>query len=217
MAGGTSVGIEERNTGMRLPRAVVNLVDQLEKLPGIGPRSAQRLAFYLLHNPQSELDRYAKVFSELKRETKVCSVCKNIGETEPCSVCADTGRDQTKICVVEEPMDLLAIERSGAYDGLYHVLHGVIQPLHNIGPDQLFINDLITRLKGGKIAEIILATNPTMEGEGTAMYIVRLIEEQKLADQIIITRIGRGLPVGGDLEYADDVTLSRALEGRKEV
>lgn len=202
---------------MKLPKAVVNLVEQLEKLPGIGPRSAQRLAFYLLHNPQTELDRYAKVFADLKRNTKICSVCKNIGESDPCSICDDKSRDVSKICVVEEPMDVLAIERSGAYDGLYHVLHGVIQPLHNIGPDQLYINDLITRLKGGKITEIILATNPTMEGEGTAMYLVRLIEDKGLNKNLSITRIGRGLPVGGDLEYADDITLSRALEGRREV
>lgn len=200
---------------MRLPRAVTNLVEQLEKLPGIGPRSAQRLAFYLLHNPQTELDRYAQVFVDLKRNTKICSVCKNIGETDPCEVCGNSGRDKTKICVVEEPMDVLAIERSGGYDGLYHVLHGVIQPLHNIGPDQLYIRDLITRLKGGTITEIIMATNPTMEGEATAMYIVRLIEDEHLKDDLTITRIGRGLPVGGDLEYADEVTLSRALEGRQ--
>ena len=202
---------------MRLPKAVVNLVEQLEKLPGIGPRSAQRLAFYLLHNPQSELDRYAEVFSNLKKNTKICSICKNIGETEPCVVCADTTRDQTKICVVEEPMDVLAIERSGGFDGLYHVLHGVIEPMHNIGPEQLYINSLITRLAGGKISEIILATNPTMEGEATAMYIARLIEDRNLMEGLTITRLGRGLPVGGDLEYADDVTLSRALEGRRKV
>lgn len=202
---------------MRLPRAVTNLVEQLEKLPGIGPRSAQRLAFYLLHNPQTELDRYAAAFADLKRNTKVCSVCKNIGETDPCEICGNVGRDTTKICVVEEPMDVLAIERSGGYDGLYHVLHGVIQPLHNIGPDQLYIRDLITRLKGGRISEIIMATNPTMEGEATAMYIVRLIEDENLKEGLTITRIGRGLPVGGDLEYADEVTLSRALEGRRQV
>jgi recombination protein RecR len=202
---------------MKLPKAVVSMEEQLEKLPGIGPRTAQRLAFYLLHNPQSELDRYAEVFSNLKKNTKICSICKNIGETDPCVICSDSGRDQAKICVVEEPMDVVAIERSGAFDGLYHVLHGVIQPLHNIGPEQLYINDLITRVKSGKISELILATNPTMEGEGTAMYIVRLIEDQGLSKGLTLTRIGRGLPVGGDLEYADDITLSRALEGRKEV
>ncbi len=202
---------------MKLPRAVINLVEQLEKLPGIGPRSAQRLAFYLLHNPQSELDRYAAAFADLKRNTKVCSVCKNIGEQDPCEICSNPGRDTSKICVVEEPMDVLAIERSGGFDGVYHVLHGVIQPLHNIGPDQLYIRDLITRVKDGKISEIILATNPTMEGEATAMYIVKLIESEGLKNDLAITRIGRGLPVGGDLEYADEVTLSRALEGRKSV
>jgi recombination protein RecR len=200
---------------MKLPRAVITLVEQLEKLPGIGPRSAQRLAFYLLHNPQSELDKYATAFADLKRNTKVCSVCKNIGEVDPCEICSSNGRDQTKICVVEEPMDVLAIERSGGFDGLYHVLHGVIQPLHNIGPEQLYIRDLITRLKSGNISEIILATNPTMEGEATAMYIARLISDEGLSEKVVISRIGRGLPVGGDLEYADEVTLSRALEGRK--
>jgi len=202
---------------MKLPRAVTNLVEQLEKLPGIGPRSAQRLAFYLLHNPQSELDRYAAVFAELKRNTKICSVCKNVGETDPCDICQSNNRDHSKICVVEEPMDVLAIERTGAFDGLYHVLHGVIQPLHNIGPDQLYIHDLITRVSNDKISEIILATNPTLEGEATAMYIVRLIEDKHLKDNLAISRIGRGLPVGGDLEYADEITLSRALEGRREV
>lgn len=199
---------------MKLPRAVTNLVEQLEKLPGVGPRSAQRLAFYLLHNPQSELDRYAKVFSELKKNTQICSQCRNIGETDPCEICGGTGRDTSIICVVEEPMDVVAIERSGGFDGLYHVLHGVIQPLHNIGPEQLYINDLITRLKSGTITEIILATNPTMEGEATAMYIARLIEDRGLADGLTISRIGRGLPVGGDLEYADEVTLTRSIAGR---
>lgn len=202
---------------MKLPRAVTNLIDQLEKLPGIGPRSAQRLAFYLLHNPQTELDRYAQVFADLKKNTKICSECKNIGESDPCEICASPTRDRTKICLVEEPMDVLAIERSGAYDGLYHVLHGVIQPLHNIGPDQLYIRDLITRLQSGTIGELILATNPTMEGEATAMYIVKSLEEKGLTENLTISRIGRGLPIGGDLEYADEITLSRAMEGRKVV
>lgn len=202
---------------MRLPRAVINLIEQLERLPGIGPKSAQRLAFYLLHNPQTELDSLAQAFANLKRGTKFCSECKNIGETDPCQICVDQSRDRTKICVVEEPLDVLAIERSGGYDGLYHVLHGAIAPLNNIGPDQLFIYNLLPRLSGGKITEIILATNPTMEGEATAMFIARLIEDKGLKDGMTITRIGRGLPVGGDLEYADEVTLSRAMEGRREV
>lgn len=199
---------------MRLPRAVTNLIEELEKLPGIGPKTAQRLVFYLLHNPQIELDGYAKAFTNLKKDTKICSLCRNVGEADPCEVCSDSNRDKTVICVVEQPLDVLAIERSGGYKGLYHVLHGAIAPLNNIGPDQLYINQLLPRLEGGKIAEIILATNPTMEGEATAMYIAKLIEEKGITG-IKLTRIGRGLPVGGDLEYADDVTLTRALEGRR--
>lgn len=199
---------------MRLPRAVRDLIEQLEKLPGVGPKSAQRLAFYLLHNPQAELDKYASAFENLKKGTKLCSICKNVGEIDPCEVCSDVTRNQAVICVVEQPLDIIAIERSGAFSGLYHVLHGAIAPLNNIGPEQLYIFDLLPRLEGGRISEIILATNPTMEGEATSMYIAKLIEDKGFK-QINITRIGRGLPVGGDLEYADDVTLSRALEGRR--
>jgi recombination protein RecR len=202
---------------MKLPRAVKNLIEQLEKLPGIGPRSAQRLVFYLLHNPQSVLEDYASAFTDLKKGTKICQTCKNIGESEPCEICADRSRDITKICVVEQPMDVLAIEQSGGYAGLYHVLHGAIAPLNNIGPDQLYLYDLLPRLEGGTISEIILATNPTMEGEATAMFIARLIEDRKLGQNLKITRIGRGLPVGGDLEYADAITLTKAMEGRREV
>jgi recombination protein RecR len=202
---------------MKLPRAIRTLIEQLEQLPGIGPKSAQRLAFYLLHNPQSALDNYAMAFQNLKRGVKICSECRNIGETDPCAVCSDPNRDTSVICVVEQPLDVLAIERSGDYNGVYHVLHGAIAPLNNIGPDQLYIYDLIPRLERGKITEIILATNPTMEGEATAMFIAHLIEEKGLKKSLTITRIGRGLPVGGDLEYADEVTLSRAMEGRREV
>ncbi|OGV95619.1 recombination protein RecR [Microgenomates group bacterium RBG_16_45_19] len=201
---------------MRLPKAVTNLMEQLEKLPGIGPKTAQRLVFYLLHNPQSELDAYAKAFSQLKQGTVICSRCRNVGEAEPCAICTDKSRDQTIICVVEQPLDVLALERSGGYHGLYHVLHGAIAPLNNIGPDQLFIQELLPRLAGGTITEIILATNPTMEGEATAMYIAKLVEENQIKG-IRLTRIGRGLPVGGDLEYADEVTLAKALEGRREL
>lgn len=192
------------------------MIEQLEKLPGVGPKSAQRLAFYLLHNPQSELDAFAAAFANLKRGTKICSICKNVGEIDPCTVCTDQGRDQSILCVVEQPLDVLAIERSGGFLGLYHVLHGSISPLNNIGPDQLYIHELLPRLEGGTIGEIILATNPTMEGEATAMYIAKLLEEKGISG-VKLTRIGRGLPVGGDVEYADDVTISRALEGRREV
>jgi len=204
---------------MRIPKAIQALIEQFEKLPGIGPKTAQRLTFYLLHNPQTELNKFSEAFANLKRGTKLCSVCKNVGEEDPCEVCADDSRDQTIICVVEQPLDVLAIERSDGFSGLYHVLHGAISPLNNIGPEQLYIKDLIPRLKDGNIAEIILATNPTMEGEATAMYISDIIgklQKQNKKIRIKLTRIGRGLPVGGDIEYADEVTLSRALEGRKE-
>jgi recombination protein RecR len=199
---------------MRLPRAVREIIERLEKLPGVGPKTAQRLAFYLLHNPQSELDEYARVFANLKRGTRICSICKNVDEVDPCRVCEDEGRDGSVVCVVEQPLDVLALERSGGYRGLYHVLHGSIQPLNNIGPDELYIKDLLPRLENGRIREVILATNPTMEGEATAMYIHKLIVQNAKCK---ITRIGRGLPVGGDLEYADEVTLNRAMEGRREV
>lgn len=201
---------------MKLPKAVRQLIEHFEKLPGIGPKTAQRLTFYLLHNPQGELDGFAEAFANLKRQTVICSACNNVGETDPCEICGDTSRDQAKICVVEQPLDVLVIERSGGYNGLYHVLHGAISPLNNIGPHQLHLHDLLPRLENGTIREIILATNPTMEGEATAMYIAKLFEERKL-NGFAVTRLGRGLPVGGDLEYADDVTLTRAFEGRREL
>jgi recombination protein RecR len=201
---------------MRLPKAIGRLIEAFEKLPGIGPKTAQRLTFYLLHVPQRELDLFGEAVAQLKRRTKICSVCFNVDEEDPCSICTDTGRDGGVICVVEQPLDILAIERSDSYKGLYHVLHGVIAPLHNIGPDQLHIHDLIPRLKNGKIREIILATNPTMEGEATAMYIRKMINDKLQKPSLRMTRLGRGLPVGGDLEYADEVTLSRAFEGRGE-
>ena len=199
---------------MKLPRAVNHLIEHLEKLPGIGPKTAQRLAFYLLHNPQYELDSFASAFTNLKKNTLICSTCNNVGETDPCFICDDSYRDESIICVVEHPLDVLVIERSGTFQGKYHVLHGAISPLNNIGPDQLHLYDLIPRLESDKIQEIILATNPTMEGEATAMYISKLIIEKGL-EAVKVTRIGHGLPVGGDLEYADDVTLSRAFEGRR--
>lgn len=196
---------------MRLPKSVRATIEQFEKLPGIGPKSAQRLAFYLLHNPETELQHFAQVLLDLKRNTHVCSRCHNVGETDPCEICADLSRDQSIICVVEQPLDVLAIERSEKYQGLYHVLHGAISPLNNIGPDQLFLRDLTKRLTG--IKEIILATNPTMEGEATALYIQRLVAD--IAPEIAMSRIGHGLPIGADIEYADGVTISRAMEGRR--
>lgn len=220
---------------MRIPKAVQNLIESFEKLPGVGPKSAQRLTFYLLHVPQAELDRFATSLSGLKSGTKLCSICLSIDETDPCSICVDTSRDHTTICVVEQPLDVLALEKSGRYKGAYHVLHGRIDPLNNLGPDEIYVGKLFERVKNsssseqgesrsefstssnknGPIQEIILATNPTMEGEATAMYIANQLKA--MGSDIKITRIGRGLPVGADLEYADEVTLQRAMEGRSEV
>lgn len=201
----------------RLPKAVRQLVEKFERLPGIGPRSAQRLVFYLLHNPVSELEDFADKLLALKKETVMCSACHNIAESNPCSICADQNRDHSFLCVVEQPLDLLALEKSDKYHGLYHVLHGSIAPLNNIGPDQLYLRDLLKRLDG--VNELILATNPTMEGEATALYIKQMITSSNLPnkDSIAITRIGHGLPIGADIEYADGVTLARALEGRRKV
>jgi recombination protein RecR len=201
----------------KLPRAVRQLIEKFERLPGVGPKSAQRLVFYLLHNPESELEDFAAKLTALKRNTVLCSECHNVAENDPCDVCADHNRDQSVLCVVEQPLDVLAIERSGKFAGKYHVLHGSIAPLNNIGPDQLYLYDLAKRLKG--VEEIILATNPTMEGEATALFIVEFLQ-QSLAKQsdraaLKITRIGHGLPIGADIEYADGVTLARALEGRR--
>jgi recombination protein RecR len=201
---------------MRIARAIQKLIDSFEKLPGIGPKTAQRLTFYLLHVPQRQLDDFADAVGNLKKNTKICSLCFNVSETDPCSICSDPARDKTKICLVEQSLDILALEKAGVYQGLYHVLHGAINPLDNIGPEQLHLHDLLPRLKDGIITEIIIATNPTMEGEATAMYITKKIKNQKSKiKNIKITRIGRGLPTGADLEYADEVTLSQSFEGRK--
>jgi recombination protein RecR len=199
---------------MKTARAVTRLIESFEKLPGIGPKSAQRLVFYLLHNPQSELENFGQALERLKKDTKECGICFNISESDPCGVCTDRSRDQDKICVIEQPLDLLAIERGGFYKGLYHILGGALSPLNNIGPEELHIHDLLPRLKDGSIFEVILATNPNMEGEATAMYIKKLIDEKNI--KIEVSRIGRGLPIGADLEYADEVTLNRAFEGRRE-
>jgi len=203
---------------MRLPRSVRQVIEQFEKLPGIGPKSAQRLAFYLLHNPESELEHFAQVLLDLKRNTKVCSHCHHVGESDPCEICSDLSRDLVTICVVEQPLDVLAIERSEKYQGLYHVLHGAISPLNHIGPDQLFLRDLLPRLD--QIHELLLATNPTMEGEATALYISQMIKDKQQetpgwAASLQITRIGHGLPIGADIEYADGMTVARAIEGRR--
>lgn len=213
-----------------LPNSVLKLIESFEKLPGIGPKTASRLTFYLLHVPQPLLDSFGEALINLKKNTVYCSKCFNIGESDPCVICSGTDRDTEIICVVEQPLDILSLERTGKYKGIYHVLHGVIDPLNNIGPDEIRIAELIQRLKSGNINEVILATNPNMEGEATAMYIRREIQNAKVSaiggsasgrksqnlSGIIITRLAHGLPVGGDLEYADEVTLSRSLEGRRE-
>ncbi|OGH12476.1 MAG: recombination protein RecR [Candidatus Levybacteria bacterium RIFCSPHIGHO2_01_FULL_36_15] len=201
---------------MKIPKAIEKLVESFEALPGIGPKTAQRLTFYLLFVPQSRLDEFAENLVNLKKNTVVCSNCFNIGDSDPCEVCSDKQRDQKVICVVEDPLDVIAVEKSGKYNGLYHVLHGVIDPLNNLGPDDIYIPQLILKLKSqnSKVEEIILSTNPTMEGEATAMYITRELKIQNA--KLKITRIGRGLPIGSDLEYADEITIQRALEGRQE-
>ncbi|PIR80418.1 MAG: recombination protein RecR [Candidatus Levybacteria bacterium CG10_big_fil_rev_8_21_14_0_10_35_13] len=201
---------------MKIPKTIKSLIESFEKLPGVGPKTAQRLTFYLLHVPQNELDKFSMALQNLKKDTILCSLCFMIDEKDPCSICSDSQRDDSTICVVEEALDVLALEKSEKYKGLYHVLHGKIDPLNNIGPDEIYIAQLLKRVKGegGRVKEIILATNPTMEGEATAMYIAKQIKDNKL--NLKITRIGRGLPVGADLEYADDITLQRAMEGRSE-
>ena len=207
---------------MILPRAIRHLIESFEKLPGIGPKTAQRLAFYLLHVPQEQLDEFAKAAENLKKNTVLCSLCFNVAESDPCSVCSNQSRSKKIICVVEQPLDVLALEKSASFKGNYHVLHGAISPLNNIGPDEIYIHQLLTRIKNQvePVEEIILAMNPNMEGEATAMYISKRLGEiksqnSKLAN-LKITRLGQGLPTGADLEYADETTLARALEGRRE-
>jgi recombination protein RecR len=191
---------------------VARLIEAFHKLPGIGPKSAQRLTYHILRIPREEADRLAEAITEAKEKVFFCSACQNITDTDPCQVCADPARDQSTICVVAEPLDILSIERAG-YRGLYHVLHGVISPMDGIGPEQIRVPQLLARLKDGEVKELILATNPTLEGEATAMYLGKLVEPLGVR----ATRLARGLPVGGDLEYADDITLARALEGRQEL
>lgn len=201
---------------MKIPKAISSLIESFERLPGIGPKSAQRLTYYLLHVPQRELDDFSENLTNLKKLTNLCSVCKNVGETDPCNICSDNGRDRKTIVVVENPLDLIAFERSGKYRGLYHVLHGSISPLENIGPDEIYSEDLLKRIKeDSSIEEIIVATNPTMEGEATSLYLNKKIKEMNL--KVKVTRLGMGIPTGADLEYADDLTLSQALEGRREL
>lgn len=195
------------------PEPVTRLIEAFSQLPGIGPKTASRLTFYLLRRPAEQAEALAEAVRDLKQRIVFCSVCYNITEQSPCAICRDEARDRSILCVVEEPLDVLAIDRTGEYRGLYHVLHGALSPMEGIGPDELRISELIARVKAEPVREVLLATNPNLEGEATAMYVARLL--QPLA--VRVTRLARGLPVGGDLEYADAVTLSRALEGRREI
>jgi recombination protein RecR len=196
-----------------IAKPVAKLIDEFSRLPGIGPKTASRLTFYLLRTPKEQALALADALRELKEQTVFCSTCFNIAEASPCPICRDESRDRSIICVVEEPLDVLAIERTREYKALYHVLHGAISPVEGIGPDKLKIHELLERLKVEPVKEVLLATNPNLEGEATAMYLARLIAPLGLR----VTRLALGLPVGGDLEYADEVTLTRALEGRREM
>ena len=209
---------------MTIPKPIVRLIEYFERLPGIGPKTAQRLVFYLLHFPEDELVKFGEALVELKTGTRLCSNCKNVAEDSICFICKDASRNQNIFAVVSSPLDVIALENTG-FKGVYHVLHGVINPLNNIGPEDIYVDSLLNRVVSLAQAqdedfsdgvEVILATNTSMEGESTALYISKLIREKGLDEtRVKITRIARGLPVGGDIEYADDITLSRALEGRR--
>lgn len=192
---------------------VQDLIDEFARLPGVGPKGATRIAFYLLNSDNSEVERFAQVLKEVKEKVRFCKECYNVAENELCRICGDIRRDSSGICVVEEPKDVLAVERTREFRGRYHVLGGAISPIDGIGPDDLRIKELMTRLADGKVTEIILATDPNLEGEATATYLARLISPLGLK----VTRLASGLPVGGDLEYADEITLGRAFEGRRQV
>ena len=200
------------NQGIPTSEAVYKLIQEFSKLPGIGPKSAQRLVYYLLRAPEEQARLMAEALLSLKQETKLCSICFNVADSDPCIICSREERDRSRICVVEQPQDILAIEHTRAYNGLYHVLHGAISPTEGIGVGDVKIKELMERLQGGLIEEVILATNTNLEGEQTAMYLNKLISPLG----ICVTRLARGLPFGTELEYADDVTLTRAIEGRQE-
>lgn len=193
--------------------AVQALIDQLGRLPGIGPKSAQRVAYHLLNVPKEDALALASAIATAKERVRFCDVCHNLSEAERCSICADPRRDATIVCVVEEPRDIIAVEKTGGFSGRYHVLGGAINPMEGIGPDQLKVRELLGRIETDDVAEVILCTNPNLEGDTTAMYLARLLTPL----EIRVTRIASGLPVGGDLEYADELTLGRALEGRRDV
>jgi recombination protein RecR len=195
------------------PEPVARLIDALQRLPGIGPKSAQRLTFFLLKRPLDEVRELAESLVGVKDRIVYCQTCFNVTDQDPCRICADPARDARELCIVEEPNDLMAMERTGEFRGRYHVLLGALSPLDGIGPEDLKIRELLARLESGGTTEVILATNPNVEGEATALYLAKLLRPLGVR----VTRIARGLPVGGDLEYADQVTLSKALEGRREI
>lgn len=196
-----------------LAPAVARLIEAFARLPGIGPKTASRLAFYLLRAPDEVSASLAQALLDVRAQTRLCERCFNIAETSPCAICGNPARDHGTVCVVEEPLDVVAIERTGAYQGVYHVLHGTISPIDGVGPEDLKIAELVARVKPGGVVEVILATNPGLEGDNTAGWIHRQLQPLGVR----VTRLARGLPVGGDLEYADVMTLSRALEGRSEL
>lgn len=193
------------------PEPIARLIEAFHKLPGIGPKSAQRLAYHVLRAPREEAEALAIAVRDVKERIALCSSCCNITEANPCTYCSDGRRDGSVVCVVEQPLDILALERAGGFRGRYHVLHGVLNPMDGIGPEHLHIRELLERLKSGEVQEVIMATNPSLEGEATAMYLQRLVGPLGVR----VTRLARGLPSGADLEYTDDVTLSRAIEGRQ--
>ena len=198
-----------------LPAAapIVRLIEELNKLPGVGPKTAQRLAYHLIRGPNEEAKALAEAVAAVKDQVVLCSQCQNITDVNPCAICTDERRDRTQVCVVEQPLDVLALERTHSYRGTYHVLHGAISPINGVGPGDLKIAELVERLKAGGVVELVLATNPNLEGEATSTYVQR----QAQAYVVRVTRLARGLPAGVDLEYADEVTLTRALEGRQDV
>ena len=198
---------------MARPEPLAKLVEQLQRLPGIGAKSAQRLAFHILKTPREEIDRLAAAMTEVKDRVTYCSLCSNITDTDPCFFCTDSGRDKRVICVVEEPENVTAVEKTREFRGMYHVLMGALSPLHGVGPDDLKVKELLTRVGAGTVEEVILATNPNVEGEATAIYLAKLLKPLGVR----VTRIAMGVPVGSDLEYADEFTMHKALEGRREV
>lgn len=192
---------------------LARLIEQFERLPGIGHKTAQRLAFYILDLPEGQAEKFADAILDARKKIHTCKTCQNLTDQEYCPICSSDGRDRSMVCVVEDPQDVMAFERTREYNGLYHVLHGAISPLDGVGPEQLRIKELLARLGSGEVQEVIMATNPTVEGEATASYISRLLKPMGVK----VSRLAYGIPVGGDLEYADEVTLSRALEGRNEI